>query len=84
MLSGDDGSQNMFVYQSTFGMLQLQKDNDIGYVPGWEWKGVYSSTFSLIYTAFLHRIKRFGYKMRIKFDKEHLVLEKQKITQPKL
>ena len=36
MLSGDDSSQNMFVYQSTFGMLQLQKDNDIDYVPGWE------------------------------------------------
>ena len=44
MLSGDDGSQNMFVHQPIFGMLQLQKDNDIDYILGWKLKGVYSST----------------------------------------
>ena len=33
---GDDGSQNMFVYQPNLSTLQLKKDKDINYVLTWK------------------------------------------------
>ena len=60
---GDDGSQNMFVYQPTLRTLQLQEHKGTDYVTGWKSKGVYSYTPSLLYTAFLYSIKLFGYKI---------------------
>ena len=37
---GDDGFQNMFVYQPTFNMLELKIDKGTDYVIGWKSKGV--------------------------------------------
>ena len=40
---GDNGFQNMFLYQPTFNMLQLKRDTGTEYVIVWKSKGVYSS-----------------------------------------
>ena len=49
---GDDGSQNMLVYQPAFSTLQLNKDKGIDYVISWKSKGV-------IVLFFLHNIPLF-------------------------
>ena len=66
---GDDGFQNIFVYQPTFNMLELKEDKSTEYVVGWKSKGVCTSKFIPFYTGFLHNVKRFGYKIRIQFNK---------------
>ena len=39
---GDDGSQNMFIYQPKLSTLELKKDKDTNYVFSWKSKGVYT------------------------------------------
>ena len=65
---GDDGFQNMFVYQLTFSTLELTDDKGNDYVIGWKSKGVYSSKLTPLYTAFLHNMKRSGYRIRIQLN----------------
>ena len=65
----------MFVYQPPFNTLELKEDKGTDYVIGWKSKGVYSSKLILLYTDFLHKIKVFGYKIRIQFSKSVLVVE---------
>ena len=72
---GDDGSQNMLVYQPAFSTLQLNKDKGIDYVTSWKSKGVYSSILSPQHTTFLHSIKHCEYKIGKKMDKDPLVVE---------
>ena len=62
--TSNDGSQNTFVYQPTL-------DFDLS----WKSKGVYNSKLKPLYTAFLHSIKLFGYRIGIKFDKDPLAVE---------
>ena len=45
------------------------------YVLSWKSNGVYNSNLKPLYTAFLHSIKLFGYKMGIEFDKDPLAVE---------
>ena len=70
----------MFIYLA-FSTLQLKKGTGIDVI-SWKSKGVYSSTFFPEHTAFLHSIKLFGYKIKIKFDKNPLIAEQ--IARPKL
>ena len=70
-----DGSQNTFVYQPTLDTLELEKDKGTDYVLNWKSKGVYNSKLKPLYTIFLHSIKRSGYKVGIKFDKDPLAIE---------
>ena len=67
-LSGNDGFQNMFVSHPKSDTLKLKKDKGTDYVLSWKSKGVYTSKLKPLYVAFLHKIKLFGYRMRIKFD----------------
>ena len=70
----DDGFQNMLVYQPIFNTSDLKKKDKVTeYVIGWESKGVYASKRIPSYTAFLHNIKLFGYKIGIQFNKSILV-----------
>ena len=55
-------------------MLELKKDKGTD-VLSWKSKGVYTSKLNKLYTAFLHSIKPFGYKMGIKFDKDYSAVE---------
>ena len=73
--TGNDSLQNMFVYQPTLRMLQLQKYKVVNFVIRWKSKGIYSSNLSLQYTHFLHSIKCFGYKIVTKFDRDSLFAE---------
>ena len=63
----------MFVYQPTLDTLDLKKDKGTDYVLSWRSKGVYNS---ILTPFFLHNIKHFGYRTRIKFDKEPLAVER--------
>ena len=60
---GDDGSQNIFVYQPTPNTLELKEDKSTDYVADWKLKEVYTS--KPLYTASLHSIKISGYIVRI-------------------
>ena len=74
---GDDGFQNMFVYQPIFNILKLKEDKDAEYVISWKSKGVYNSKIiSSLYTSFLHNIKNSVYKMGMQFNNSILVVEK--------
>ena len=75
---GDDGSQSMFVYQSTFSTLQLQKERAlIKFLVAHQKVCIILLIFSNI-LIFLYSIKFFGYKIEIKFDKDPLVVEQNK------
>ena len=41
--TSNDGSQNMFAYQSTFSVLELKIDKDTEYIIGWKAKGLNGS-----------------------------------------
>ena len=64
-------------------LLELKQDEGIDYVLSWKSNGEYNSKLKPLYTAFLHSIKLYGYRMRIKFDKDPLAME-HTITYPKL
>ena len=52
----------------------------IDYVISRKSKGVYSSKLKSLYTNFIHSIKRSGYRMKIKFDKDPLAVELNNYT----
>ena len=72
---GNDGFQNMFVYEPGLITFELKKDKSTDYVLSWKSKGVYTSKLKPLYTAFLHNINFSGYRMRIKLDKDPLTEE---------
>ena len=73
--SSNDGSQNMFVYQSTPDTLELKKDKAVDYVLSWKSKGVCNCELKPLYTTYLHSRKLSEYKMETKFDKDPLAVE---------
>ena len=76
-LSGNDGSQKTFVYQSNLDTVLIQTWHELGidYVLSWKSNGVYNSKLKRLCTAFLHSIKLSGYKIGIKFHKDPLAVE---------
>ena len=70
----NDESQNTFVYQPTLETLELRIEKGTDYLLSLKSNGVYNSKHEPLYTAFLHSIKRSGYKMVIKFDKDPLAV----------
>ena len=62
--------------QPTFDKLELKKDKGTDYVLCWKSKGVYNSKLKQLDTDFFHSMKLSEYKIGIKFDKYHLVVEK--------
>ena len=75
--TSNDESENKYFYQSTLDTLELKNDKGTDYVLSWKLNGPFNSRLKTFYTAFLHSIKLFEYRMRIKFDKEPLALEKK-------
>ena len=73
--TSNDGSQNTFVYQATLDMLNLKKDKGIDYFLNLKSNGLYNSKLKPLYTAFLHSIKFFEYRIGIKFGKDPLAVE---------
>ena len=54
--TGNASLQNMFVYQPTLSMLQLQKYKVVNFVISWKSKGIYSSNLSLQCSHFLQSV----------------------------
>ena len=70
----DDGFQNMFVYQSTFNMLELKIDKCIEYNTGWKSEGLFGIKLLPLHGAFLPNVKQFGCKIGIQFNNTFLVI----------
>ena len=49
---GNDGSQNMLIYQPPLDMLELKSNKGTGYGVSWKSKGVYNSKLKRLYIAF--------------------------------
>ena len=75
--TSDDGSQNMFVYQPTFNMLELKIDKDTEYVISWKSKGMYNSKLIALHGTFLPNVKYFRNKIGIQFNSTPLVIEQK-------
>ena len=50
--TGDDGLQNMFIYQPIFDMLEIKKDKGTDYVLSWKSYGVFTSKLKSLYLFF--------------------------------
>ena len=74
-LTSDDGSQNMFVYQSKPDMLELKEEKGADYVLRWKSERVYTSKLKPLYTDFLHSIKLSGYRVEIKYNRDSVAVE---------
>ena len=70
---GNDGLQNMFVYQPIFNMLELKKDNSTDHFTGWKSKNLFESKLLSLHGAFLPNAKFFGYRITIESIKFLLV-----------
>ena len=69
----NDGSQNMFVYQPTFNVLELKIDKGTEYVIGPKSKGLYNT--KLITWYFFTYVKYLGNKIRIQYYNTPFVIE---------
>ena len=70
-----DGSQNKFVYQPTFNVLELKIDKGTKYGIGWKSKRLFNSKLVALHGAFLSNIKYFGKKIGMQFNNTPLVEE---------
>ena len=68
--TNNDGSQNIFVYQTTLDTIELKKYKGTDYVLSWKSKGIFNSKPKPLYTTFLNSIKLSEYGIGIKFEKE--------------
>ena len=73
--TGNDGSQNTFVYQPTIDMLEFKKGKGTEYVLSWKSNGIFNSKLKPLYTALLYSINLSGYKMGKKIGKGPLAVE---------
>ena len=55
--------------------FRIKKGKGTDYVLSWKSNGVFNSKLKPLYTTFLNRIKLSEYRIGIKFDKDHLVVE---------
>ena len=78
---GVDGFQKMFVYQSTFNMVELKKDKGTDYIISWKSEGLFESKLFPLHGTFLPNTKYFGYKIGMRFNNNSFVCT---VMQPKL
>ena len=65
----------MFINQHLT-LWKLKKNKGVDYVLSWKLNGVNNSKLKKpLYTAFLHSVKMFEYRMGIKFDKDPLAVQ---------
>ena len=67
--ASNDATQNTFLYQPTLVTSDIKKGKGSDYVLSWKSKRVYNSKSNQLYTAFLHSIKLFEYRMGMTTDK---------------
>ena len=74
--TGNDVSQNTFVYQPKLDRLEFEKDKGTDDVLSWKSKWVFNSKIKVLYTAFLQSIKLSECSIEIKFDGDPLAIER--------
>ena len=65
------------MYQLTLDTLELKKHKGTDYILSSKSKGVYTSRRKPLYTAFLHSINLFGYRIGVKFYKDPFTIKQQ-------
>ena len=80
MFFGDNVSQNMFVYQPTFNLLELKKYKGTDFVIGWKSKCLFESKLLPLRGTFLPNKKYLGYKIWVEFNNTPLVIEQNNYT----
>ena len=78
--TSDDGSQNMFVYQLTFNVLELKNDKGTKYIISCKSIGIYNSKVIALHGAFLPNMKYFRNKIGIHFNSTPFVIEQNNCT----
>ena len=78
--TSNEGSQNMFVYQTTLDTLKLKKEKGNDYVLSRKSKAMYTSKLKPLYTAFIHSIKISRYRKVTNFDKDPLAVKRNNYT----
>ena len=71
----NDVSQNMFVYQPAFNVLELKIDKSTEYINGLKSKRLYNCTLIALHGAFLPNATYFGVKIGMQFNNISLVIE---------
>ena len=75
-LTNDDGSQNMFVYQPRFNLLELRINKSTEYLNDWKSKSIYNSRPIALNGDFLPNIKYFKKRrVEMQFNDTPLVTE---------
>ena len=65
----------MFVYKSTFNMLEFKIDKGTDYIISWKSKGLYNSKLIALHGAFLPNVKHFVVKIGRQLNNTPLVIE---------
>ena len=73
--TSDDGSQNIFVYQTIINVLELKKGKSTEYIISWKSKGVYNFELIALHGPFLPNVNFFRNKIRIQFNNTPFVIE---------
>ena len=71
----------MFVYQPTFSTLDLKEHKGTEYIIAWKSKKLFKFRLDQLYNAFMPYIKRFGYRIGIRFNNSTLVAEEKFVNQ---
>ena len=71
----------MFVYQPTFSTLDLKEHKGTEYIIAWKSKKLFKFRLDQLYNAFMPYIKRFGYRIGIRFNNSTLVAEEKLVNQ---
>ena len=71
----------MFVYQWTFGALDLKKNKGADYIIPWKSKRLFKSRFNPLCNAFFLNVKLFELKMEIQFNSTTLAVEQKLCNQ---
>ena len=77
---GNEGLQNIFIYQGTFDTLELKEEKSAKYVISWKSKRRHNFKLTLLCTTFLYNVKLSVFKIETQFNKSVLVIEKSYYT----
>ena len=70
----------MFVYQSTFGLLDLKIDKGTEYITGWKSKVLFEWKLLPLRGAFIPNVKRFDYNIGMQFDNTPVAIDENNYT----
>ena len=75
MFFGNDGFQNVFIYQPTFSTLNIKYEKTSENAIGWKSKGIYNSALKHLRRGFLPQLRYNTGKICVNLDRSPLVLK---------